>query len=348
MIKFCKRKMVKILPLFLVLLIAIPLTACGESTATGPGSVAESGKQDPESQAQEKSVEGDQESEIEASQKEEQRSEVGVSQEEEQGSETGVDIPPYAGEACVVLQDNIPFFTREDFPDQSFAYYSELDELGRCGPAWANIGQDLMPTEERGSIGQVRPTGWHTVKYPDLIDGNYLYNRCHLIGYQLAGENANEKNLITGTRYLNTEGMISFENRIADYVRETGNHVLYRVTPVFEEDDLLAQGVILEGWSVEDEGEGVCFNVFAYNVQPGIVIDYTDGSSYAEDHTEAFGLSDLAPQGKEYVLNTNTKKFHDPDCSSVEDMAEKNKQPYTGNREDVITMGYEPCKRCNP
>ena len=187
-------------------------------------------------------------------------------------------IPAYAGDPYVVINQNQPFFTESEYTTDSFEQYSELDALGRCGAAYACVGTDLMPTEERGGIGQVKPTGWHTVKY-DSVEGKYLYNRCHLIGYQLTGENANEKNLITGTRYLNTEGMLPFENMVADYVKETGNHVLYRATPVFEGENLLAAGVLLEAYSVEDQGKGVMFNVFCYNVQPGIEIDYATGDS---------------------------------------------------------------------
>lgn len=253
-----------------------------------------------------------------------------------------VEVPEYTGNAYTAVHDNVPFFEKSGLPTESFEYYSELDELGRCGIVCANIGRDIMPTEKRGDIGQVKPSGWHTVKY-DNVDGNYLYNRCHLIGYQLSAENANEKNLITGTRYLNVMGMLPFENMVADYVKETGNHVLYRVTPLFDGDDLLAYGVLMEGWSVEDVGEGICFNVFAYNVQPDIVIDYATGDSYYEESTQAEETEEA-----EYILNTNTKKFHEPNCSSVEEMAEKNKQAYSGSREDLIGMGYEPCKRCKP
>lgn len=188
------------------------------------------------------------------------------------------DIPEYNGEAYTEINDNVPDFPDDDFTSTSFETYSDLDSLGRCGGAYANIGQDLMPTEKRGSIGQVKPSGWHTVKY-DNVDGKYLYNRCHLIGYQLAAENANEKNLITGTRYLNTEGMLPFENMVADYIKETGNHVLYRVTPIFDGNNLVASGVQMEAESVEDKGEGILFNVFCYNVQPGISIDYATGNS---------------------------------------------------------------------
>ena len=188
------------------------------------------------------------------------------------------DVPPFSGEPYVVLQDNQPGFSQEDFTTDSFETYSSLDLLGRCGTAYANIGLDLMPTEERDSIGQVKPSGWQTVKY-DIVDGKYLYNRCHLIGYQLSGENANEQNLITGTRYLNVEGMLPFENMVADYVQETGNHVLYRVTPIFQGTELVARGVQMEAESVEDQGEGICFNVYVYNDQPGITIDYATGES---------------------------------------------------------------------
>lgn len=192
------------------------------------------------------------------------------------------DIPVYSGQPYVVLNDNQPNFELEDLTTEEFELYSDLDSLGRCGIAYANISPETMPTEPRGEIGQVKPTGWHTVKY-DCVDGKYLYNRCHLIGFQLTGENANEKNLITGTRYLNVEGMLPFENMVAEYVDETGNHVLYRITPIYEGSNLIAAGVQMEAISVEDEGEGVCFNVFVYNVQPGVVIDYATGDSWAEE-----------------------------------------------------------------
>ena len=190
-------------------------------------------------------------------------------------------VPDYSGKPYVVLQNNQPDFGLDDLTLEPFETYSELDGLGRCGTAYANICLDIMPTEPRGEIGQVQPSGWHRVKY-DCVDGKYLYNRCHLIGYQLAGENANGKNLITGTRYMNVTGMLPFENMVDSYVEETGNHVLYRVTPVFRTSDLVARGVQMEAFSVEDEGEGVCFNVFVYNVQPGIVIDYATGKSWEE------------------------------------------------------------------
>ncbi len=191
-----------------------------------------------------------------------------------------LEIPQYSDEPYYIVNENMPYFDESDYTTEVFENYSELDSLGRCRVAYANICDELMPTEERGDIGEIRPTGWHTVKYPEVIDDLYLYNRCHLIGFQLAGENANEKNLITGTRYFNVVGMLPFENEIASYVHETGNHVLYRVTPVFTGDNLVADGVLMEAYSVEDSGEGVCFCVFVYNVQPGIEIDYATGESY--------------------------------------------------------------------
>ena len=192
-------------------------------------------------------------------------------------------IPAYEGYAFVEINNNQPFFTDADKQrTDAFEDYSELDSLGRCGVAYANICKELQPTEPRGKIGMVKPSGWHTVKY-DCVDGKYLYNRCHLIGYQLTAENANEKNLITGTRYLNVDGMLPFENLVADYVKETENHVLYRVTPVFEENNLVASGVLMEAESVEDKGIGVAYCVYVYNVQPGVVIDYATGENHAAE-----------------------------------------------------------------
>lgn len=187
-------------------------------------------------------------------------------------------IPEYSNANYVVLNNNEPNFTESDYTTDSFERYSELDSLGRAKVAYANIGVDLMPTEERGSIGQVKPSGWHLVKY-DIVNGKYLYNRCHLIGFQLTGENANEKNLITCTRQMNTVGMLEFENKVANYIKSTNNHVLYRVTPIYKDDNLLASGVVMEGYSVEDSGEGIKFNIFVYNVQDGIDIDYKTGDS---------------------------------------------------------------------
>lgn len=196
----------------------------------------------------------------------------------EQGSIDLSNIPEYNGEPYIAVNGNVPFFEDTEVTATSFEKYSDLDNLGRCGVAMASVGQDIMPTEERGSIGQIKPAGWHTVKY-DCVDGKYLYNRCHLLGYQLTGENANERNLITGTRYLNVDGMLPFENMVADYVMETGNHVMYRVTPIYTGNNLVADGVLMEGYSVEDQGEGITFCVYVYNVQPGVRIDYATGDS---------------------------------------------------------------------
>ena len=189
-------------------------------------------------------------------------------------------IPAFSGSPYVEINGNVPYFTDADLTTNSYESYAELDALGRCGAAVSCIGRDLMPTEDRGSIGQVKPSGWQTVKY-DFVDGKYLYNRCHLIGFQLTGENANKANLITGTRYLNVDGMLPFENMVADYIKETNHHVLYRVTPVFHGEELVARGVLLEALSVEDQGEGISFCVYVYNNQPGVEIDYLTGESRA-------------------------------------------------------------------
>lgn len=272
-------------------------------------------------------------------------------------------ISEYNGSPYISLNANMPYFTDEEkLITEPFENYSNLDSLGRCGVAFANICKEIMPTEERGTIGQVRPSGWHTVKYNGVVDGNYLYNRCHLIGYQLAGENANELNLITGTRYLNMIGMLEFENTVSAYVEETNNHVLYRVTPIFEDDNLVAKGVEMEAWSVEDKGVGICFNVFCYNVQPGIEIDYATGESWlsnkdypkediktdysTEENLKSNKNSVTQQEVKEYILNTNTKKFHLPTCSSVNSMSEKNKQTVNGTIDDIKELGYTPCSRC--
>ncbi len=278
------------------------------------------------------------------------------------------DIPPYSGKPYIELNNNVPMFTEEEKKStEAFERYSNLDKLGRCGVAYANVCKELMPTEERGSIGNVRPSGWHTVKYPDVIEDNYLYNRSHLIAYSLAGENANEKNLITGTRYLNHITMQIFEMQVLDYVRAKDNHVLYRVTPVFENDNLLATGVIMEAWSVEDDGRGICFNVFCYNVQPGIEIDYTTGESKRDESvagttteqttettTEQATTSDNAATSDSdwyntkmtFILNTHTKKIHMPDCRGVKQMADRNKLECESTINELIKQGYEPCKMC--
>lgn len=288
------------------------------------------------------------------------------------------DVPAYSGKPYTAVNNNEPYFTSDNLTTEAFENYSELDALGRCGVAYANVCLETMPTEKRGSISEVKPTGWHSVKY-DNVDGKSLYNRCHLIGYQLTAENANQQNLITGTRYLNVDGMLPFENMVADYVKETDNHVLYRVTPIFTGDNLVADGVLMEGYSVEDEGDGICFCVYAYNVQPGITIDYATGDSWlssekgnsdsssggnsavSQSAADKSGTQQAAVQtesvketsapvstGTEYILNTNTKKFHYPSCSSVKQMKASNKKEYTGSRDNLIAQGYDPCKKCNP
>ena len=257
------------------------------------------------------------------------------------------DIPTYSGDAYIAVNDNQPFFTQDELTTEAFETYSELDSLGRCGTAYANICRELMPTEPRGDISSVKPTGWQSVKY-DFVDGKSLYNRCHLIGFQLAGENANPKNLITGTRYLNIEGMLPFENLVADYVKETDQHVLYRVTPVFQGQDLVARGVLMEGLSVEDNGEGVTFCVYAYNVQPGVDIDYATGDNHASDSQSAGDASQADSAQGTYVLNISSKKFHLPSCGGISDIKSSNRQDYTGPRQTLIDQGYQPCGRCKP
>ena len=266
-------------------------------------------------------------------------------------------IPEYSGKAYVKLNGNKPEFSeKEKSKTKSFEKYSRLDKLGRCGTAFANIGADIMPTEERSSISSVKPTGWEQNSYT-FIENGYVYNRCHLIGYQLTGENANERNLITGTRYMNVEGMLPFENEVAQYVTSTKNHVLYRVTPVFEGDNLLASGVEMEAWSVEDSGKGVCFNVYCYNVQSGVVITYANGKNAPDKKytvkSNVLGNKSSAIISREntvrtYILNVKSKKFHLPICDAVKNMKAKNKKTYKGKRSALTKDGYSPCGMCNP
>lgn len=264
-------------------------------------------------------------------------------------------VPAYSGQTYVEVNGNVPYFSADDLTTDAFELYSELDELGRCGAAYANICEELMPTEKRGDIGMVKPSGWHTVKYPEVIEDLYLYNRCHLIGYQLAGENANEKNLITGTRYLNVTGMLPFENEVADWVKETNGHVLYRVTPVFVGNELTCRGVEMEALSVEDRGKSICFNVFIYNEQPGITIDHGTGESWLSESsvevTETENISEtteVSADAKDYVLNIRSMKFHLPTCDSVNKISDENRKELTVFREDLIADGYSPCGACNP
>lgn len=261
-------------------------------------------------------------------------------------------IPAYDGKAYVAVNNNEPFFTDSDMTTTAFENYSDLDSLGRCGVAYANICKDIMPTEERGKIGMIKPSGWHTVKY-DVIKDRYLYNRCHLIGYQLAGENANPKNLITGTRYLNVEGMLPFENLVADYVNNTGNHVLYRVTPMFSGSNLVANGVLIEAKSVEDNGGGILFNVYCYNVQPGVGINYENGDSWLDGTTgSASSGSDSSAAENSAADSSNSetmvhitatgKKYHRAGCRTLK------KSDTEVTLEEAKSMGLSPCGICNP
>ncbi len=283
------------------------------------------------------------------------------------------EIPAYSGKASVELNKNVPGFVKGEVTNSSFERYGNLDKLGRVTTATACIGQDLMPTEERQSIGDVRPSGWKQNKYPGVVDSDppFIYNRCHMIAFQLTGENANEKNLITGTRYMNVEGMLHYELEVAEYIKDTGNHVMYRVTPVFTGNNLLCDGVQMEAYSVEDKGKGVSFNVFCYNVQPGVDIDYTDGSNkLSPDANKVYDANSFIltggdsgngsvrssagneasdiPAGTTYVVNRNSEKFHNPDCDSVTNMKEKNKEYSTKTRDELIREGKSPCKKCNP
>ncbi len=250
------------------------------------------------------------------------------------------EIPEYSGKPYVVINGNEPEFTQKDYSSKSYEKYSKLDKLGRCKSCIACIGTDLMPTGERDSISAIKPTGWQTTKY-SFIDGENLYNRCHLIAYQLTGESANRNNLITGTRYLNATAMLPFEEEVGNYVRATDNHVLYRVTPIFNDKELVARGVHMEAISIEDGGQDICFNVYCYNVQPGVEIDYATGKNRLKD-------SDPNEKSETYIVNTNNMKFHKPSCESVNSISENNKKTFRGKRSELINGGYVPCGACKP
>lgn len=284
----------------------------------------------------------------------------------------GVKIPEYSGNPYYEVNGNNPFFTDDEIIDKSFEKYGELDELGRCTTAIACLSLDTMPgeNEERGTIGQVKPSGWHSVKY-DCIEGKYAMNRCHMVGWQLGNENGLPTNLVSGSRYMNLE-MLETENEVADYIRASGNHVMYRINPVFKGSELLCRGLLMEGYSVEDEGEGINFCLFYYNVQPGISFDYQTGESeytgvfldtdspavnievtkndQNQENVTAEEVSPLPEDGQEvtYVLNRSSMKFHLSDCSGVSKMSDKNKEVFEGNRDYLISIGYEPCGMCNP
>lgn len=251
----------------------------------------------------------------------------------------------YSGSPYIVVNDNTPDFSDTDKSrTETFEIYSNLDGYGRCGIAYACLSKDTMPTENRESLSSVSPSGWNNKKY-DFVDGGWLYNRAHLIGFQLAGEQANELNLITGTRYFNVDGMLPFENMVADYIKETNNHVLYRITPIFKDKNLVCEGVLMEAWSVEDNGDGICFNVFCYNVQPNITIDYATGDSWLTDSKEN---STITNEKVTYVLNINSKKFHNINCKNVSTISDKNKKTFIGDRNQLINDGYSPCGTCKP
>lgn len=268
-------------------------------------------------------------------------------------------IPQYSGEDYIIINDNVPNFSDSDLTTTSFEEYSPLDSLGRCGVAFANIGTDIMPTEKRESISSVKPSGWRSTEYStNIIKGKYLYNRSHLIGFQLTAENANERNLITGTRYFNATLMLPYENMVADYIKETNNHVLYRVTPVFEGNNLVATGVQIEAKSVEDNGEGIEFNVFIYNVQPGITIDYATGDSAisgeeitkTESSTNSTTNTDSNnsnSSNEKTVIrgNSNSKIYHCPGQRDYENMADSKFLVNFNSEEEAINAGYRKASR---
>ena len=250
-------------------------------------------------------------------------------------------IPVWDGEPWLIVDGNTPGFTEADLTTEAFERYSALDALGRCGSAYACVSQALLADENRGSLASVTPTGWVNREY-DFIDGKYLYNRCHLLGFQLTGNDANKRNLITGTRYLNIQGMLPYENQVADHVKENGHHVLYRVTPRFRENELVCRGVQMEAYCVEcGSDDPFMFHVFCYNVQPGVLIDYETGES-------EFSEIGLNSEKKTYILNTASKKFHDPKCANAESISDKNREKIKCTREELIYRGYEPCGICKP
>ncbi|MGN0526463.1 MAG: DNA/RNA non-specific endonuclease [Acutalibacteraceae bacterium] len=290
------------------------------------------------------------------------------------------DVGDYSGSPFAAVNSNNPYFTNAEITSKAYESYSSLDSLGRCGTATACLGKETMPgaNEKRGSISNIKPSGWKQAKY-DCVSGKYLYNRSHLIGWQLSAENDNVKNLITGTKYFNVNGMLPFENMVADYIKETNNHVMYRVTPIYKGSNLVCNGVLIEAYSVEDYGDGISFCVFCYNVQPGVDINYADGSSTLSGNVTTQTKKVTAATTKkiadttakktetattkkavttnsttqnsskcDYILNTNTKKFHRPECSSVKQMNENNKSKRNCTRDEIIAEGYTPCGRCNP
>lgn len=349
--------------LALALAASVALAGCAGQPETGQAAQPQQAAQ---SQAQEQEPQDETQGE---------QSEAGGGSQGQADAATQFDLSQvgdWSGDASVQVNGNVPYFTVDELAYASsnpgYESYPALDSLGRCGAAIACLGTETMPAEgeERGSIGMVKPSGWHTVKY-DSVEGKYLYNRCHLIGWQLSDENANERNLVTGTRYMNVDGMLKWEDDVAQYIRSTGNHVLYRCTPVFQGDELVCRGVLIEAQSIEDAGAGVKFAVWCYNAQPGIHIDYAtgdsrqmqalpaasdsagaDASAASQDSAPSQAESSNAAQTQSYVLNTNTKKFHKPSCSSVSKMSAKNRSDVEDTRDDLIAQGYSPCGNCNP
>lgn len=268
-----------------------------------------------------------------------------------------LEIPEWSGKPYVEINGNFPLFDTENLSTDTYEIYYNLDSLGRCTLADAIVGPETMPVEKRGNISMIKPTGWHTDKY-SFVNGESLYNRCHLIAYYLGAENANPYNLVTGTRYMNEDGMNDFENLVGDYMKETGNHVRYRVTPKWTGDNLICDGLLVEAYSIEDDGDDVCFCIYAYNVQPGVVIDYKTGDNYAEDGNGKTEQNNYKPSGSsyttdedvygDYVLNTKKKKFHRPECDGAQTMNQENRKDYSGSRNALIEDGYTPCQSCNP
>ena len=384
----------KLLALYLILLMTLiggVFSSCGAELAASAAGIS-AGAEDAAEEAQ------DQQAAEQAAQQAGQQETGQQTQQADKQKDTGdphydssdflADIPEYAGYAFCYVNGNKPDFKEDEIWKATQESLDPLDDLGRCGTANSCIGKDGMPTESRGDISEVHPTGWHTDRY-DFVEGEALYNRCHLIAHQLSGDDAVPRNLITGTSYMNRDGMLPFEVTIGDYVRATGNHVMYRVTPIFSGDELIARGVHMQAISVEDGGEDLAFNVYCYNVQPGIDIDYKTGDNelsedktLLEDYqagkftmtpntlgiipdaegteaTEAASEEAQAPASSDgqndgnshevtYVLNTNTHKFHYPDCKSVNAMKDKNKEYTSETRDEVINRGYDPCGNCHP
>lgn len=320
---------------------------------------------------------------LSASQHSAEDSAESVGSEEEAGNDkvaatvSLTEIPDWSGEASIEVNNNEPEFKDTEIKDEDYEKLSAKDGQGRCGQALACISEESMPEGERGSIGMIKPSGWRIKKY-DFIDGKYLYNRCHLIGWQLTGDN-DEENLITGTRYMNTEGMLPYENKVAAYLRRTDNHVMYKVAPIYEGDEPIARGVHMQAMSVEDEGKGLSFNVYCYNVQPAVNINYETGQSEQGDmdELELAGIANFAEREQlgtdsessssdegslpnrnsnsksntdetHYILNTNTKKFHYEGCHGASQIKNKNRQDFTGSREELLNKGYSPCGMCHP